>query len=145
MPTLPALLDELHRELELQERHSEALDTKASVFLGFAAAIVTLSSALSWSWGLVPGQAAALIAAVLSIVAMGVRRRNVWNPIHMRSKYATMSLGEGWAVVHDLRLKDWTEMNSKLKTKAKTVIWVEVSLLSSAVLIAISLMLGGGD
>jgi hypothetical protein len=145
MPTLPALLDELHRELELQERHSEALDTKASVFLGFAAAIVTLSSTMSWSWGLVPGQAAALISAVLAIVAMGVRRRKVWNPLHMRSEYATRPFNEGVAAIHDLRLTDWADMSAKLKTKAWTVLWVEVFLLLSAVLIATSIMLGGGD
>ena len=93
LPSLDLLDSESIRQLEVQERRSDSLDSKAGVVLGFAGVLVPLSIATLHSNVAHLGTGFAALAALLASVGFFPRNSPALNLRHLRDTYLTAEDG----------------------------------------------------
>jgi hypothetical protein len=71
--SLDVVLDEVHRQREAQLAHFDATDTKAGVILGFAGALVALSSSGAGVF-LAVGRGVAVMSGILALASFWPRK-----------------------------------------------------------------------
>lgn len=86
LPSLELLAREVRAERELLFRHTDAVDAKAGIVLGFAGAVAALSATRLDGW-LVPGTVSAMYAAVQCLVVFGHDRYPVWELRPLRDDF----------------------------------------------------------
>lgn len=139
LPSLDLLEDESIRQLELQERRSDALDTKAGVVIGFAGVLVALSIANLHSNTAHVGTGFAALAALLASAGFFPRLSPALNIQHLRQRYLTADLNFTRVRVLDTRVNMYERANRRLRVK---VLLVSGSVASLAVAVTVTVVAG---
>lgn len=121
LPSLDLLDSESIRQLEVQERRSDALDSKAGVVLGFAGVLVPLSVANLHSNTAHVGTGFAALAALLAAAGFFPRNSPALNLRHLRETYLTAEEGFTRLRVLDTRIAMYERTSRRLEVKAVAV------------------------
>jgi hypothetical protein len=136
LPSLDLLDSESIRQLEVQERRSDSLDSKAGVVLGFAGVLVPLSIANLHSNVAHVGTGFAALAALLASVGFFPRNSPALNLRHLRDTYLTAEEGFTRLRVLDTRIAMYERTNRRLQVKA-TAVSSSMAALAVAVIVTV--------
>lgn len=140
LPSLSLIREQLNHELELQLRHFDALDAKAGIVLGFAAALVALAGGNATSLGLAGGVTAGL-SALVALGAFVPRKYPVVNTRSLRDKYVHAELQFTELHLLDTSVAMNEEAANLLKRKARWLIAAIALLAGAALLLTLEVIL----
>jgi hypothetical protein len=115
--SLPLLVEEMRTEALIQQRHWEAIDSKAAAIVGLAAGVVALA-ATAQSWWLLPGQVAAATAAWLALQGAAPRDMPLLNLDGLRREYLTAAPAKTRLELFDWRADQVNRIHRLLDGKA---------------------------
>jgi hypothetical protein len=137
--SLEPILDEVRAEREAQLRHFDALDTKAGILLGFAAALIALSPTGPLLAHL--GRVTAAISGFLSLAAFWPRGYRGTNTRRLRDKYLASDAAFTRLHLLDTQVAMAETMRPILLTKARLLKMAMVGLAMAATLTVIGFVL----
>jgi hypothetical protein len=141
MPSLSILGEEITAALAAQERHGDALDSKAGILLGFAGVLVGLSVANLRGNVAHAGAASAAAAALCAGAAFVPRTFPALAPLRLRNSYLTAQEEFTRLRLLDTRIVLYQETESVLRKKAALVTAAAVLLGIGVILMVIGSML----
>ena len=139
MPSLPVLAEVTARELETQERRSDALDAKAGVVLGFAGVLVPLSLANLHGNLAHVGAGFAGLAALLASGGFVPRNTPALALRQLRDSYITSEETFTRLRVLDTQIAMHDRTNDRLALKA---LLITASVLALAVAVILTVIAG---
>ena len=142
LPSLTLLSDEVVREIEVQERRTDALDSKAGVVLGFAGVLVPLSLANLHGNLAHVGAGFAGLAALLASVGFVPRSTPALALPQLRASYLTADEEFTKLRLLDTRIAMHEQAAKSLKTKANLIIGAVATLAVAVILTVIAGIIG---
>jgi len=136
MPSLDVLAEESVRQLDVQERRSDALDSKAGVVLGFSGVLVPLSIANLHTDLAHVGAGFAALAALLASGGFFPRNTPALNPRQLRENYLTAEERFTRLRLVDTRIAMFEQTRQLLRFKALVIV-ASVAALAVAVIITV--------
>lgn len=128
----PALLEAVYQERQLRLSAMDAVEMKSGVTLGFAGTLIALTTALVPAWSRWLVVAPAVIAVVLSVLALVPRKQAGLNPQTLRDKYLESGLGETQGVILHALVHNHGELIKSLAWKTRLTKWAIYALASAA-------------
>ncbi len=141
MDSLDLLLDTVRQERASQLSHFEALDSKAGIVLGFAAALVALSSDVSRSFRNV-GVIVLSLAALLSAATFFPRQLPALDVRELRG-YLQAEVNFTKLKLHDTQVDMILGASAELTRKARLLKLAVLFLGVGAVILAAGIIVGG--
>lgn len=138
LPSLEIILDEARSERQAQLIHFEALDAKAGVVLGFAAAIVALSPDRTGAFA-TTGRAFAVLSGLAALASFWPRRFWLTDLRTLREKYLTAEAPFTRLNILDAAVAESMQVRSVLIQKARLLKASMVSLAAAVLCIATAL------
>jgi hypothetical protein len=141
MDSLDLLLDTVRQERTAQLSHFDALDSKAGILLGFAAALIALSSEVT-GWFRDVGVIGLGLSAIVAATAFFPRKLPVLDVGELRA-YLRADLDFTKLRLHDTQLAMIQTGSSELKRKARLLKLSVLLLGAAAVTLAAGIIVGG--
>jgi len=141
MDSLDLLLDAVRQERAAQLSHFDALDSKAGIVLGFAAALVALSSDVSRSFRNV-GVIVLSLAALLSAATFFPRQLPALDVTELRA-YLQAEVSFTKLRLHDTQVDMILGASAELTRKARLLKLAVLFLGVGAVILAAGIIVGG--
>jgi hypothetical protein len=138
MPSLPVLAEVTVRELETQERRSDALDSKAGVVVGFAGVLVPLSLANLHGNLAHVGAGFAGLAALLASGGFVPRNTPALALRQLRETYITAEETFTRLRILDTQIAMYDRSNLRLALKARLIIGSVLALAVAVILTVIA-------
>jgi len=136
------LLFEFRAQRDVLLRHFEAIDSKAGILLGFAAAIATLGPAQG---PLAPaGRATAIASAISALAAFVPRRFPSFSPQRLAGSLVDRTPDRRAHLLAYLHLRNLTAADATLRSKSRTLVVAFSLTLTATVLLAADIILSGG-
>jgi len=141
MDSLDLLLDTVRQERAAQLSHFDALDSKAGIVLGFAAALIALSSEVS-RWFRDVGVIGLALSAIVAATAFIPRKLPVLDVGELRA-YLRADVDFTRLRLHDTQLSMIQTGSLELKRKARLLKLSVLLLGAGAVTLAAGIIVGG--
>ena len=149
VPSLQVIASRITAEREATNAHSESLDAKAGVVLGFAGVLVglgaTAQSLISKSPLSQIGLGMTIGSAVLAALAFAPRKSPVLTARLLRDRYLTAAEEETVLVLLDTEIKMINHATEHVKLKGRFLSGAIFFLASAVVLIVIGTLIAGGQ
>ncbi len=153
-PSIETIYNEASRQVERQSEHVDAIDTKASILLGFLAAVIASVVALERGSGtdywLIGGVILAFVSFIFGIIAYWPRTFSFGaNPRGLRENYPNKELEATLIALVDNQVTSFENNEVVIKKKLLLLKIASIILSLSLLLFLISLLSGvnlpGGD
>lgn len=128
----PVLLEAVYQERQLRFSALDAVEMKSGVTLGFAGTLIALTTALVPAWSRWLVVAPAVIAVVVSVLALVPRKQAGLNPQTLRDKYLESGLRETQGVILHALVHNHGELIKSLAWKTRLTKWAMYALASAA-------------